>query len=326
MKGASMNKFMKMAALAAVIGVFGAAQAQLVSVKFTTNALGLGTDDINEDSVVDADQAGKLITSATTGEGSKMWIQVNGVAGPGTMIHQLLMTVTARTHLDVTTGLPSSHDYHAGILYISKENNALPDCKDEGLGVRAFTVAKTTGLRTFDGSGRAKIEGSKEVSGGTDSSAFNPTDPNGAPHVDEDVKFKFSHRTLANSVKFCISKMEATDWIQVDMKTVGGGTYSKLVKLADASYLTLGNTAGQGVTNDKVYTLHMSGFAALGLGAADEVDEICIRAVDDNPSNPSGTAEHFLISGMQAMVVPEPGSMIALGAGVAIVALRRRKR
>ncbi|MCF7956718.1 MAG: hypothetical protein K9M75_13025, partial [Phycisphaerae bacterium] len=141
-----------------------------VSVKFTSEALGLGSDDINDGKdgqSVDADFAGRFVTSTVTGQGSILYIQQNGLAGSGSESSPLFLTVTAKGHLDT----PGPGDWNAGILYISEENDS--DDKDpgdkgyhidgykEGLGVRAFTIDPGTGLRVIDSStGRARIEGS----------------------------------------------------------------------------------------------------------------------------------------------------------------------
>ena len=73
--------------------------------------------------------------------------------------------------------------------------------------MRSFKVltGDSGGYREIDSTaGRAKIEGSKEVSGGTDTATYDSKKPNGAPHVDEAVYFNFNHSAvplLANTFK-----------------------------------------------------------------------------------------------------------------------------
>ena len=182
-----------MTAVVLFLGVVNLAQGVPVSIKLTADALGLGSSDLNAGSVVDPDQSG-FITSPTTGEGSILWVQTDGLAGPGTAMNPLLVTMTAKTRTDVVNGLPASHDYHAGVLYISKESGGTPEGKDEGIGVRAFEVDGPTALRMIDpdtGLPLLTIEGSKEISGGTADPDYDPLNPNGAPHVDELFNFDF---------------------------------------------------------------------------------------------------------------------------------------
>lgn len=294
------------------------AHALTFTTTLTDAGLGLGTGDkINDGSTVDADIVGKLITSSSVGSGSQLFINTLGMAGNST----LAMTVTARTHLDVTSGYPGGDpgDYQAGVLYLSKENKV----KDNGLGVRAFTVNKTTALRTFDtgGNGRAKIEGSKEVSGGTQDSTYDASDPNGAPHVDEDVQFTMASDfdLDAGSLEFLLTKMEDGDRVDFWVHTRDGSDYhDTFLGLADdPSFLSI-----YGASGDKVKKLSSSGFAGI---SGKEVDWVRIRAVDDDPDHPRGTAEHFLINSIGGVnLVPEPGSLVALGLGVAVLSRRRR--
>ena len=107
---------------------------QPLGIKLTAQGLGLGSSDINRHGTVDPDMPG-LYTSPTTGQGSVLTIQTDGLAGPGTAANPLLVTVTAGTHLDTVFDLPPwPHDYHAGILFISDEEDDLPD------GVQALHV------------------------------------------------------------------------------------------------------------------------------------------------------------------------------------------
>lgn len=305
------------------------ADATSVSVKLTTNALGLGTSGINygkDGSSIHADIAGKLVTSTTTGLGSILYVQRSGLAGSGTTLDPLLCTITAYTRLDTVTGLPAVNDYQAGVITLTDENTSSPDGKDEGLGVRAFRVGSNA-LRTYDKSGLAIIEGSKEVSGGTGPSAWYSKDPNGPPHVDDEVLFSFAPDSyvLGQSIIVTLSKFEAGDKIDLNLSLIGGGvlTYS----FAGTSNPAFSNPG------DSVWNVS---FAKLtGLGANDFVSSFSIRAIDDDPLHPSSTAEHFLITGFSAQlrepevspVVPElPTSSLALLASPLLAILRRRRR
>ena len=311
----------KMGGWAVVLAVMGlallpASVAQASFIKFTTNAMGLGSADLNDGGVVDPDIAGKFVTSPTTGQGSILSIQQSGLAGSGTILDPLFVTVTAKTHLDTLTGLPSPNDYQAGVIYITKENNGLPDGRDEGLGVRAFTVNGPTGLRTFSG-GLAKIEGSKEVSGGTGPAAYDSGDSNGAPHVDEAVWFEFaSPYVVAHDTAVLVSEFETTDRIDLHLETLSGTFDVAFTGPADTSlFESLG---------DSVYKVKFSGVP--GLSTTDILQRFSIRALDDDPAHPRGTAEHFLISGMETTVAPEPATLALLGAGVAAALAARRNR
>jgi hypothetical protein len=245
---------------------------------------------------------GKFITSSTTGQGSILTIQKDGKAGAGSVSNPLLVTVTAKTHLDVTSGLPAQNDYQAGVIYMTSSATTV---KDNGLGVVAFTVG-TDALRTFSGTA-AKIEGSKEVSGGTDP---NTTwdGMNGAPHVDEEAIFNFntSLNLAAKSFTITLTKFDGTGtggglngtqdaiWLHIDL--VGGG--SRELQAATAS-----NSGGAnplftqiGAAADQVFNVNFNA-TVLNLSATDRISSFFVRAIDDNPSAPTGTAEHFLING-----------------------------
>ena len=310
-------------ALAVLLGGAGHAQAVLISIKLTADALGLGSSDINKEGTVDPDMPG-FITSPTTGEGSILSIQTDGLAGPGTAANPLFVTVTATTHLDVMTNLPPSpHDYQAGVLFISEEESDLPDGKKEGLGVRAFKVDGLTGRREFDPHTLLPlltIEGSKDVSGGTDNEPYDPSSPNGAPHVDEAVKFDFNKALFnvnAQSVVVHLSKFDPTDIVDLYIVLTSGSTL-------DFNFMQTTSTSifeRVDPTYDKLWKLKFSGLS--GLGSGDFVDYFTIRANDDYPQDPSGTAEHFLITGMTA--VPEPATVVLLGFGSLSLILRRRR-
>jgi len=150
-----------------------------VSIKFNSVVLGLGAGPINDGkdgkAVVDADVSGLVTGAVGSGIGSVLSVQQSGLAGPGTVLDPLFLTVTARTHLD--TLIPAWPDWNAGVLYITEETGS-DIGKDEGLGVRAFTVDPATGQRVLEPiTGRARIEGSKEISGGTETFDIPPSMP-----------------------------------------------------------------------------------------------------------------------------------------------------
>jgi len=265
-----------------------------------------------------------FITSPTTGEGSILTIQTDGLAGPGTMANPLFVTLTATTHLDVMTNLPSSpHDYQAGIIFISEEKSDLPDGKKEGLGVRAFKIDGPTGRRELDPHTLLpllSIEGSKHVSGGTDNEPYDPSSPNGAPHVDEAVKFDFNKALFnvnAQSVEVLLSEFDPTDIIDLHIVLTSGSTL-------DFNFMQTTSTSifeQVDPTYDKLWKLKFFGLS--GLGAGDFVDYFTISGNDDDPQNPTGTAEHFWITGFTA--VPEPATVSLLGLG-SLALIRRRRR
>src|ERR1043166_5750869 len=176
------KKLYRLFAAAGLIIAAARLNAQL-NIILEAGALGFANAAINDGSTLDSDIAGKLVTGPT-GQGSILTIQTNGQAGPGTGTDPLLVTVTAKTHLDNTNIIG---DYQAGVIYMTAGTGTTP--KAHGLGVRAFTVNTTTGLRA-PGANPA-IEGSKEVSGGTDPTPQS-TNLNGPPHVDELVDFNFN--------------------------------------------------------------------------------------------------------------------------------------
>jgi len=298
-------------ALAVLLGGAGHAQAVLISIKLTTDALGLGSSDINKGGTVDPDMPG-FITSPTTGEGSFLYIQTDGKAGTGTTANPLWVTVTAQTRLDVT-GLPTTaHDYQAGVIYISKESSDLLDGANEGLGVRAFTV--DTSFMRVETSGLANIEGSKEISGGTDDRDVT-TDPlNGAPHEDESVTFLFNplFNVDATSVEVLLSKFDSADKDIFDLKidlTLGS-------PITEKSMSTTHDAVADWDSADKLWKLSFSDIP--GLNSGDWVESFTIRA----DLNSELKKTHFLITGMTA--VPEPATICLLGLGTLTLVIRRR--
>ena len=278
------------------------AAADTFSIKLTANALGLGTLNINAGKVVDPDRPG-LATSPATGAGSVLGIDAGGLASPTATF----LTVTATSRLDTLTfppaPFPALNDYRAGILYVSKESTNLPDGRDEGLGVRAFTVVggsgPTSGLRMLDAAtGRARIEGSKEVSGGTGAAAYDPASPNGAPHVDEEATFTFdpSVSVGASTVVVVLSKFSEADILDLTVVLGSGTTFTHSVNAFDPAMEPVG---------DAKAALWRLWFARLPeVSPTDSVSSFSIRALDNNPAAPKGTAEHFLISAISGEATP----------------------
>lgn len=301
-----------------LLGAANSAQATPVSIKLTAEALGLGSDNINDGGVVDPDMAGRLITSSVTGEGSILYIQTDGLAGSGTALNPLLVAVTAKTRTDVVNGLPAMHDYHAGVLYITKESDKTPDGKDEGVGVRAFKVDGPTALREIDpdtGLALLTIEGSKEVSGGTADPDYDPLNPNGAPHVDELVNFDFGPTLVpyATSVEVTLSKFKAEEIVDLHIELTSGA-------ILDFAYLQTSDTSLFELVGDEVWKFKFAGVP--GLAPTDLVDSFWISANDNHNGS---TTEHFLVTGFTADVVPEPATIGLMCLG-ALVLLRMRKR
>jgi hypothetical protein len=311
--------FKRLIVITALSCSFGASDAWStpISIKLTADGLGLGNADINKGGQIDlAYEILGTFWTGDTGVGSTLNIQRSGTAGPGTTDDPLFVTLTAQTHLDTLYGLPTSpHDYLAGVIYISKESTHTPDGRDEGIGVRAFKVDQY-GLRTFS-QGAAQLEGSKDVSGGTGPDTFVPGDPNGAPHVDEGVMFDYAVPVIGRSIEIMLSKFESTDIVDLHIeRTVGEAIDLTFLQTADTDLFE--QIGGEG---DKLWKLKFSA-ASIGLGADDMVTSFIVRANDDNPLVPSGTAEHFLITGATAEI-PAPATLWWLLIGGA-TALRRR--
>ena len=312
---------------AAILTVSGSAFGAVSTVKFTADALGLGSSDINEGSTVEANIAGKLITSSTTGMGSSLYVQRSGIAGSGTASDPLMLRVTCRTRLDAISGFPgnnddndrspasnSANDYQAGILYVAKENSSTVG-KDEGLGVRAFAT-NTSGVRTTSG-GAAKLTGNKEMSGGTGSTVFDPT-PSDEPG-DEEILVEFNGASstpgmLGDSMTVTLSKFKSGNLLELTINLQGGGVLH---------FASLGTSSGAFTSlGSDVQRLAFSSLA--GLSSSAIVSSFAIRAIEDNASHPSVNAEGLLLQGISGTLVPAPGAIALLG--VAGIVARRQRR
>ena len=312
---------------AAILTVSGSAFGAVSTVKFTADALGLGSSEINEGSTVEANIAGKLITSSTTGMGSSLYVQRSGIAGSGTASDPLMLRVTCRTRLDAISGFPgnnddddrspasnSANDYQAGILYVAKENSSTVG-KDEGLGVRAFAT-NTSGVRTTSG-GAAKLTGNKEMSGGTGSTVFDPT-PSDEPG-DEEILVEFNGASstpgmLGDSMTVTLSKFKSGNLLELTINLQGGGVLH---------FASLGTSSGAFTSlGSDVQRLAFSSLA--GLSSSAIVSSFAIRAIEDNASHPSVNAEGLLLQGISGTLVPAPGAIALLG--VAGIVARRQRR
>ena len=303
---------------AAILTVSGSALGAISTVKFTADALGLGSSNINERSTVEANIAGKLLTSSTTGMGSTLYVQRSGLAGSGTASDPLMLRVTCRTRLDAVSGFPGSNgtpnDYQAGVLYVAKENSSTVG-KDEGLGVRAFET-DTSGIRKTSG-GVAKITGNKEMSGGTGSTVFDPT-PSDEPG-DEEILVAFDAASslpgmLGDSMTVTLSKFKSGNLLELTINLQGGGVLR---------FASLGTESGAFTSlGSDVQRLAFSSLA--GLSSSAIVSSFAIRAIEDKPSDPSVHAEGLLLQGISGTLVPAPGAMALLGVA-GIVAGRRRR-
>jgi hypothetical protein len=317
-----------------------------VSIELTSDALGLGGDPINvakNGDAVEADRPGQLVMSTDANVGSILTIQADGTAGAGEELNPLLVTVTARTHLDTQLNIPAGADFQAGVIYLSDDNNDLPI---EGLGVRAFGIDMDPASATYaqryvnpayvalNGHG-FQLEGSKEISGGfnyvdwNDFAAEQPTEPgNTPPHVDEDVMFDFNNADVVvpvDGVSFLLTKIKAGDEtmdlaVDLTVTLVGGATQSWSFEYASDDPCVFTLLDGY----DDVLVLDL-GCPSLGFGPNDILDSVVIGARDD-PADPlNGTDEHFLINGFSVDYtnVPEPATMSLLALG-GLAVLKRK--
>jgi len=333
-----------LAAAAFIASSLNASAVSTVNIRLEAGALGnIGAGNtnttINGGGTLQSDIANKLVTSTTTGQGSILTIQTDGKAGPGTVAAPLFVTVTAQSHLDVVDG--NIGDFQAGIITMTAGTGAANVYKDLGLGVRVFTVNQTTGLRA-SGANPA-IEGSFEVSGGTDTSTFAQRG-NGPPHVDERVNFAFAGSgVLGSSIKVVLTKYDGVGTLTADHLNGSQDIFDLIVHRTVGADIVLnglnpsttdtahGWTAGFLTAIDSANDVWQINFdKLLGLGANDVVTSFSIRANDDDPTHPAGTAEHFLIDGLSASTstppppVPDGGSTIVL-LGIALSLLPAAK-
>jgi len=334
-----------------LLAVSAGAIADTITVELTTDALGLGSTEINyagNDAAVEADRPGKLVTSTTANVGSVLTIQTNGLAGPGDMDNPLLVTVTARTHMDVKTGLPAGYDFQAGVITLTDKDNDVPN---EGLGVRGFGIdldpaSPTFAKRYVNPSYTAtnvhgfQMEGSKEVSGGVDVEAWadfidgRPIAPsNMPPHVDEDVIFDFNNPEVlvaGDSVVVLLTKIKAggdsfTLALDLTIDLVGGTSVVRSYDYLSDAPDVFSEPAGYG-TDDNIMQLDFSGIS-LGLESTDIIDSFTIGGRDDPVDDPKETDEHFLINGFSANFTPtpEPATLMLIAVGVPFLLKRSRR-
>lgn len=324
----------------------------LTTIELTSNALELGSTAINHaknDNAVEADRDGKLITSTdpdVTGIGSILYIQSNGLAGQGDGTNELFVTVTARTHMSVQTGVPNDSDIHAGVIALTNNDNNLAK---EGLGVRAFAIDTAAGDNYgkryvnpnyigINGHG-FQMEGSKEVSGGDGITTWanfvgDNGDPpsNNPPHVDEDVKFDFSTENYfveADSIKVLLTNIKAGDNpfdLALDVTinlTNGTSFFESYAYLSDAPDVFSFHPGYTDVIEMDIGSI----ITAEGLPQGLLIDSFIIGAREDPADELKETDEHFYINGFTSNfeVVPEPATIALLGMGFLPLLHRRRK-
>jgi len=366
-------KMAKLTAILLVLVVLGGlpAQAGIIPIELTAEGLHLvldlardkGDKGINyagNNGPVETDRDGKLVTGAN---GSELTIQKSGDAGPGTGSDPLLVTVTARTHLDVS--IPTENELHAGVITLSAGGTT--DVGKQGLGVRAFAIDAREFVKDADDNdilnpyyGKRyvnlshtsinghgfQMEGSKQVSGGTDFLTWadyendNQGVPsNNAPHVDEAALFNFNNSLF--NIKATTSGVWLENFKFDEIGRVGleigliGGTILSYGMPGSAGYdpLLSNDTSIFSVDSAGRWTLAFSGLT--GLGNADYINYFNIRALNDWKDDhgtlildPSETAEHFLINGFYADVqpVPVPGAVLLGAIGIGFSSwLGRRK-
>jgi hypothetical protein len=328
------------------------AAATPVLIELTSNALGLGPDAINHaknNNLVDADIAGKFITSTDAGIGSILYINFEGLAG-GVGTNNLLMTVTARSHMSIQTGVPLGSDIHAGIITLTA--GGTDSLSDQGLGVRAFTIDTTGTAETNPNFGKRyfdRMEGSKEISGGTnpittwdefvdDSKAIPSNNP---PHVNEDVTFDINNEAFSvasNSISVLLTRLDNRT-----KKTVPTEDPGPLKVGLDLTINLLGGTQinktwgnisqadEEGLFSlfedyDDVVKIDFS--ALTEITSESIIDSFIIGARPDDIDGDDETDEHFLINGLMLedvviIEVPEPATFLILGLGWLVVRIRR---
>lgn len=120
----------------------------------------------------------------------------------------------------------------------------------------------------------------------------------------------------AQSVEVMLTKFnESKDQIDLHIELKSGSTVDLVSGTDNAPLVSVGG-------DDKTWNLL---FSAIGeLGPNDLVAWFEIRAIpalDDDPSDPASTSEHFLISGatMEYTAIPEPGTLFLMGSGCLLV-------
>jgi hypothetical protein len=340
-----------------------------VTILLNTDALGLGATDINyagNNSPVEADRAGKLVTSTTANVGSVLYVQDNNLAGLGTVANPLLATITTRSHLSVQNNLPAGYDLHAGVITLTNDADAIDKT---GLGVRAFAIdtAGTPGSnpnfgkryvnQTFlnDGDNETgfQMEGSKEISGGDGLDDFfdfvgdNGVPPtNNPPHVDEDVTFDINDGAVmveVGSIDVLLTKVKAGSGpldlaLNLSLTVVGDANVYSTTFAALSSYPSVFQILdAMDSDKDEAVVMDFNGldFAGLwGLASTDKVDSFTIGAREDPADGLRETDEHFLISAFSVETmtgpgpnpIPEPSAAVLFCVGALLVGKSVRRQ